>query len=190
MTWYRIQHSNSKCETEVFGLRVDTTQVIVGIMTMTSDERHIVSNHRLFDYLFNSLKRLQRTSNAEKYHKHKLCCVPFEKYCCCLPNRSSEAMTISQYHSIHITPFQSRYIHTSDWSLTCNITWTRNVTQKKVCSFHFKDNDASLLRKLSVHLFTQADNKDSFNVGGGSWLILMSTQLILRSYSYHNGARF
>ena len=39
-------------------------------------------------------------------------------------------------------------------------------------------------------LLTPADNKDSFNVGGGSWLILMAPQLVLRFYSDHNGARF
>ena len=39
-------------------------------------------------------------------------------------------------------------------------------------------------------LFTQADNKDSFNVAGGSLLILMAPQLVLRSYSDHNGAGF
>ena len=159
MNWYRIQHSNSKCETEVFGLRVDTTQVIVGIMTMTSDDPHQVSNHRSFECLFNSFKEKSRASNAEKSSLMRTLLCSFWE----ISLLSFEAQGPWPYLNVALFILHRLkvdiyiyiiyiyiYVCVCDWSFTCNITWDCNVIQKKVYSFHFKDYYASLLRNLSV----------------------------------------
>ena len=43
-----------------------------------------------------------------------------------------------------------------------------------------------ITKPISERLFTQADDKDSSNVGGGSGLILMAPKLVLRAYGGHN----